>query len=157
MGPSKAGSYLLQGPPLDCLRASSPLNSALRTPCIAIMNCHAYTACWAGPHLPVFHTSPFPHPQVTRGRGFALIKGIPVQVRAAVHTCVGRLYEDKCGYTLFSASNCRPALNAFHACPPPPQRWSRLQTVIAYYGMGLHWGRLKRQNKKAHLIGHVKV
>ncbi|GAX78226.1 hypothetical protein CEUSTIGMA_g5668.t1 [Chlamydomonas eustigma] len=52
--------------------------------------------------------------EVLEGRGFALIKGFPVE------------------------------------------RWTRLQIVVAYYGIGLHWGKLRRQNKKAHLIGHVK-
>ncbi|WIA22176.1 hypothetical protein OEZ85_004510 [Tetradesmus obliquus] len=52
--------------------------------------------------------------EVLRGRGFALLRGLPVE------------------------------------------RWSRQQTLIAYWGIGLHWGNLRRQNEKAHLIGHVK-
>ncbi|GAX78224.1 hypothetical protein CEUSTIGMA_g5666.t1 [Chlamydomonas eustigma] len=35
--------------------------------------------------------------------------------------------------------------------------WAPLgQTVVAYYGIGLHWCTLRPQNKKAHLVGHVK-
>ncbi|KAG1678026.1 hypothetical protein FOA52_000822 [Chlamydomonas sp. UWO 241] len=52
--------------------------------------------------------------EVTAGRGFALVKGMPVE------------------------------------------RWSRQQTIVAYYGIGLHWGTPRPQNKKAHLVGHVK-
>lgn len=52
--------------------------------------------------------------EVLRGRGFALIRGLPVD------------------------------------------GWSRLETLVAYWGIGLHWGKLRRQNEKAHLIGHVK-
>ena len=39
----------------------------------------------------------------------------------------------------------------------PVQRWSRLQTIVAYHGIGLHMGRARSQNKKAHMVGHVKV
>jgi len=51
---------------------------------------------------------------VSFGRGFALVKGIPVG------------------------------------------RWSRKETVTAYYGIGLHWGNPKSNNKKGHLVGHIK-
>ena len=37
------------------------------------------------------------------------------------------------------------------------QRYTRQQSVIAYWGMGLYWGRALSQNKKGHLLGHVKV
>lgn len=49
--------------------------------------------------------------EVNQGRGFALMKGFPVQ------------------------------------------RWSRLETILAYWGIGLHWGKARPQNKKAHIIG----
>lgn len=39
----------------------------------------------------------------------------------------------------------------------PVQRYTRQQSVIAYWGMGLYWGRALSQNKKGHLLGHVKV
>lgn len=32
-------------------------------------------------------------------------------------------------------------------------RYSREESVIAYWGMGLHWGPMKSNNKKGHLIG----
>lgn len=32
-----------------------------------------------------------------------------------------------------------------------------MQSVLASYAIGLHWGRLRPQNKKAHIVGHVKV
>ncbi|KIY93513.1 hypothetical protein MNEG_14449 [Monoraphidium neglectum] len=38
----------------------------------------------------------------------------------------------------------------------PVQRWTRIQSLIAYWGFSLYWGRLQHQNEKAHLIGHVK-
>ena len=37
------------------------------------------------------------------------------------------------------------------------QRYTRQQSVIAYWGMGLYWGRALSQNKKGHLLGHVKA
>lgn len=39
----------------------------------------------------------------------------------------------------------------------PVQRYTREQTIIAYWGMGLYWGTAVTQNKKGHLIGHIKV
>mmetsp|Transcript_8941 Transcript_8941/g.27124 ORF Transcript_8941/g.27124 Transcript_8941/m.27124 type:complete len:356 (-) Transcript_8941:65-1132(-) len=38
----------------------------------------------------------------------------------------------------------------------PVERWSRLTSVLTAYGIGLHWGSLRPQNKHAHLVGHVK-
>lgn len=38
----------------------------------------------------------------------------------------------------------------------PVDRWSRLETVIASWGISLYWGRLASQNAKGHLIGHIK-
>lgn len=61
-----------------------------------------------GPKLTAFRN------EVTKGMGFQLIRGVPVQ------------------------------------------RYSREQTIIAYWGMGLYWGTAVTQNKKGHLIGHVK-
>lgn len=33
------------------------------------------------------------------------------------------------------------------------ERYTREESVIAYWGMGLHWGPMKSNNKKGHLIG----
>ncbi|KAF8060336.1 SAT17 [Scenedesmus sp. PABB004] len=52
--------------------------------------------------------------EVVAGRGFALIRGVPVE------------------------------------------RYDRRQTAIAYWGMGLYWGRASSNNKKGHMIGHIK-
>uniref|UniRef100_A0A6S8M692 TauD/TfdA-like domain-containing protein n=1 Tax=Dunaliella tertiolecta TaxID=3047 RepID=A0A6S8M692_DUNTE len=38
----------------------------------------------------------------------------------------------------------------------PVKKWSRLQSVLALHGIGLHLGRARAQNAKGHLIGHVK-
>ena len=38
----------------------------------------------------------------------------------------------------------------------PVERYSRLQTLIAYWGFGLYWGNVVSQNAKAHIVGHVK-
>lgn len=38
----------------------------------------------------------------------------------------------------------------------PVERYSREESVIAYWGMGLYWGPMKSNNKKGHLIGHIK-
>eukprot|EP00879_Flechtneria_rotunda_P008142 GHRR01008527.1.p1 GENE.GHRR01008527.1~~GHRR01008527.1.p1 ORF type:complete len:362 (+),score=138.84 GHRR01008527.1:379-1464(+) len=52
--------------------------------------------------------------EVVRGRGFALIRGVPVD------------------------------------------RYSSREIAIAYWGMGLYWGKASSNNKKGHLIGHIK-
>ena len=39
----------------------------------------------------------------------------------------------------------------------PVQEWSRLQVLVAYWGIGLWLGRVMPQNKKGHIIGHIKV
>lgn len=39
----------------------------------------------------------------------------------------------------------------------PVDRWGRKETVLAYWGIGLYWGRAVSNNKKGHLIGHIKV
>ncbi|GAQ87252.1 hypothetical protein KFL_003410090 [Klebsormidium nitens] len=38
----------------------------------------------------------------------------------------------------------------------PVKRWSREETILAYFGLGTYWGRAVSQNGKGHLIGHVK-
>lgn len=52
--------------------------------------------------------------EVSFGRGFALIKGVPVH------------------------------------------DWSRAKVVASYYGIGLYWGKAVSNNKKGHLVGHIK-
>lgn len=39
----------------------------------------------------------------------------------------------------------------------PVNRYSRTETIIAYWILGLYWGKAVSQNKKGHLIGHIKV
>ena len=39
----------------------------------------------------------------------------------------------------------------------PVDAWSNKESVIAYYGMGLYLGRANPQNRKGHLVGHIKV
>lgn len=39
----------------------------------------------------------------------------------------------------------------------PVDRYSREETIAAYWGFGLYWGKAVSQNKKGHLIGHIKV
>jgi hypothetical protein len=39
----------------------------------------------------------------------------------------------------------------------PVERWSREQTVLAYWVIGLHWGKAVSNNKKGHLVGHIKA
>ena len=34
-------------------------------------------------------------------------------------------------------------------------RYSRQETMIAYWGIGTYWGKAQSNNKKGHLIGHV--
>jgi hypothetical protein len=71
------------------------------------------------------HSNDFPLPtlkprlsrilgEVLRGRGFVLLRGLPVE------------------------------------------RWGRRLAAIAFLGLGLHWGKLRSQNKNGHLLGHVK-
>lgn len=38
----------------------------------------------------------------------------------------------------------------------PVHRFTRKQSALAYWGMGLHWGRARSNNKQGHLIGHIK-
>ncbi|KAI3425042.1 hypothetical protein D9Q98_008420 [Chlorella vulgaris] len=52
--------------------------------------------------------------EVTHGRGFQLLSGVPVQ------------------------------------------RWTKEQSVLAYWGMGLYWGSVRPINKQGHLVGHIK-
>ena len=39
----------------------------------------------------------------------------------------------------------------------PVDRYSREETMVAYWGIGMHLGRANAQNRKGHLIGHIKV
>ncbi|PSC69343.1 26S protease regulatory subunit 8-like protein A [Micractinium conductrix] len=52
--------------------------------------------------------------EVTHGRGFQLLSGVPVE------------------------------------------RWTRAQSVLAYWGMGLYWGNARSNNAAGHLVGHIK-
>ena len=38
----------------------------------------------------------------------------------------------------------------------PVDRWTREQTMLAYWGIGTYWGKAQSNNKKGHLIGHIK-
>jgi len=38
----------------------------------------------------------------------------------------------------------------------PVEQWGRRLSAIAFLGLGLHWGRLRSQNRHGHLLGHVK-
>ena len=38
----------------------------------------------------------------------------------------------------------------------PVERWGRRLSAVAFLGLGLHWGRLRSQNRQGHLLGHVK-
>jgi hypothetical protein len=54
-----------------------------------------------------------------------------------------------------------PSHTTVHALPPPPRgsyihRYSTRETFIAYWGMGLYWGKASSNNKKGHMIGHIK-
>ena len=35
------------------------------------------------------------------------------------------------------------------------ERYSRQETMTAYWGIGTYWGKAQSNNKKGHLIGHV--
>ena len=38
----------------------------------------------------------------------------------------------------------------------PVETWSKLESVIAFFGIGTHIGRARSQNAQGHLLGHVK-
>src|SRR6266851_3458598 len=38
----------------------------------------------------------------------------------------------------------------------PVEEWGRRLSAIAFFGLGLHWGSLRSQNRRGHLLGHVK-
>lgn len=38
----------------------------------------------------------------------------------------------------------------------PVDRYTRQETLIGYWALGLHWGPAKSNNKNGHLIGHIK-
>lgn len=76
-----------------------------------------------GPHTISKETFPLPtlgpvleaiREEVATGRGFALVRGFPVE------------------------------------------RYSRKETMIGYWGLGLYWGKAGSNNKNGHLIGHIK-
>lgn len=39
----------------------------------------------------------------------------------------------------------------------PVDRYTAADATIVYWGLGTYWGRIVPQNKKAHLVGHVRV
>lgn len=39
----------------------------------------------------------------------------------------------------------------------PVHDWSNRESVIAYFGIGLYLGKVNSQNRKGHLVGHIKV
>lgn len=39
----------------------------------------------------------------------------------------------------------------------PVDRYSPAESTTVYWGLGTYWGKIVPQNKKAHLIGHVRV
>lgn len=38
----------------------------------------------------------------------------------------------------------------------PVESWGRRLSAVAFLGLGLHWGKLRPQNRHGHLLGHVK-
>jgi hypothetical protein len=38
----------------------------------------------------------------------------------------------------------------------PIEQWGRRLSAVAFLALGLHWGRLRSQNRHGHLLGHVK-
>jgi hypothetical protein len=38
----------------------------------------------------------------------------------------------------------------------PVERWSRRESILAFLGLGLHWGNARSQNAQGHILGHVK-
>ena len=36
-------------------------------------------------------------------------------------------------------------------------QYTAAESAIVYWGLGTYWGKIVPQNKKAHLIGHVRV
>jgi hypothetical protein len=45
-------------------------------------------------------------------------------------------------------------------CPrsrhPQRPRYTRAETMVGYWGMGLYWGKASSNNKAGHMIGHIK-
>jgi len=39
----------------------------------------------------------------------------------------------------------------------PVHRYTAAESTTVYWGLGTYWGKIVPQNKKAHLIGHVRV
>ena len=38
----------------------------------------------------------------------------------------------------------------------PVGRYSRAEAMAAYWGIGTYWGKAQSNNKKGHLIGHIR-
>lgn len=38
----------------------------------------------------------------------------------------------------------------------PVDRYTRKQTIVGYWGLGLYWGKASSNNKAGHMIGHIK-
>ena len=98
-----------------------------------------------GPKLVAFRE------EVSRGRGFQLFRC--AQNRAAASS-------RRCAYSLeLALSTC--LLPGVSAGAPlrrgvPVQRYSRQETMAAYWGIGTYWGKAQSNNKKGHLTGHVR-
>ena len=39
----------------------------------------------------------------------------------------------------------------------PVDRWSLETTTVVWWGIGLHWGKARSNNKAGHLVGHIKA
>lgn len=39
----------------------------------------------------------------------------------------------------------------------PVHRYTAAESTTVYWGLGTYWGRIVPQNKKGHLVGHVRV
>lgn len=39
----------------------------------------------------------------------------------------------------------------------PVEQYTAAESTTVYWGLGTYWGKIVPQNKKAHLIGHVRV
>ena len=96
-----------------------------------------------GPRLVAFRE------EVSRGRGFQLFRcGHPLQPHIPPRI-VPVFY--------WSYAAVRPTDSSALACRGVPvQRYSRQETMIAYWGIGTYWGKAQSNNKKGHLIGHVR-
>lgn len=114
--------------------------------------------------------------EVVHGRGFQLLRGeYRGEAGGAGAACSKQRCPEPCR-PLGAAPGCtthcvtKELLPSQQDPPPPPpppplpaaagvpvERWTRAQSVAAYWVMGLHWGKAVSNNKKGHLIGHIKV